>query len=420
MRDFTRLWRSFQFSYTVDGEERTISTRSTFDRTISITSLSLTCSKREDPPSRVKRTNVIKTEVFVGGPSGYAEKSPARIDILMPASGYHGLDHTSVDLRPVGLVGGAILKEAEIFDAVHTFRQTVVFSDEAFMAMLESFLPQTNTFIVTNGEIGFSLKELSAITGLPILRKLFEEFMPIDSVFEEQFEEFRLLYFQLVPFYNFVKEKEGLKVRCNSWQSGSFLSSNFFYSGESSESMIQEARAKSPGSKKISVMRENLKELYANTDAIYFDIALRRDLTVYLTYWLGEAVFVGGDGMHIRPHCIFLACQMTFGERLALVPALYFYLCIKLQAAAFLIQLVLPMNRLGFSQGVVGAPSSKVKRFGGLQDGRNAWAFYSAEDTTAMISYPELTTFRTASFTKWFVESFSVHRGLSKKELDVK
>ena len=67
--------------------------------------------------------------------------------------------------------------------------------------------------------------------------------------------------------------------------------------------------------------------------------------------------------------------------------------------------------QLGFSQGVVGAPSSKVKRFGGLQDGRNAWAFYSAEDTTALISYPELPTFRTAGFTKWFVESFSAYPG---------
>ncbi|XXG82678.1 hypothetical protein AAC387_Pa10g0578 [Persea americana] len=158
-------------------------------------SLSSTCSKREDPPSWVKRTNVIKTGVFVGGPFGFAKKSPARMDILMPASGYQGLDHPSVDLRPVGLgifkgdgnnwVSGAIMKEAEIFDLVRTFRQTVVFSDEAFMAMLESFLPQTNTFIVTNGEISFSLKELSAITKLPILGKLYEEFMHVDSVLGE-------------------------------------------------------------------------------------------------------------------------------------------------------------------------------------------------------------------------------------------
>ncbi|XXG85704.1 hypothetical protein AAC387_Pa11g0738 [Persea americana] len=37
-----------------------------------------------------------------------------------------------------------------------------------------------------------------------------------------------------------------------------------------------------------------------------------------------------------------------------------------------------------------------------------------------MIPYPELPTFRTAGFTKWFVESFLASRGLSKKELDVK
>ena len=76
--------------------------------------------------------------------------------------------------------------------------------------------------------------------------------------------------------------------------------------------------------------------------------------------------------------------------------------------------------QLGFSQCVVGVPSSMVKHFGGLQDGRNAWAFYSAEDTTAMISYPEFATFQTVGFTKWFVKCFSVYRGLSKKELDVK
>ncbi|KAJ8614973.1 hypothetical protein MRB53_021858 [Persea americana] len=69
---------------------------------------------------------------------------------------------------------------------------------------------------------------------------------------------------------------------------------------------------------------------------MHSDIALQRDLAVYLTYWLGEAVFAGGDGTHIKPHCIFPACQMAFGERLALVPALYSYLCTELQAAAFL------------------------------------------------------------------------------------
>ena len=62
------------------------------------------------------------------------------------------------------------------------------------------------------------------------------------------------------------------------------MSSNFFDNGESSKSTTQEAEAKNSGSNKVSAMRENLKELFANTDAIHSDIALWRDLVVYLTY----------------------------------------------------------------------------------------------------------------------------------------
>ena len=199
--------RCFQFSYSVDGKEKTIPTRSTFDCTISIMSLSPTCSKREDPPSWVKRTKMIKIGIFISGPSRYTEKLPSRIDMLIPPGGYQDSDHPSVDLRLVGFVifrgdgnnrvkpfrlrgrfsadldqtswtdhvlqaAGAILKETGILDGVHAFQETVISSDEAFMAILESFLPQTNTFIVTNGEIYFSLKGPIAIIGLPILETL--------------------------------------------------------------------------------------------------------------------------------------------------------------------------------------------------------------------------------------------------------
>ncbi|KAJ8619969.1 hypothetical protein MRB53_028498 [Persea americana] len=256
-------------------------------------------------------------------------------------------------------------------------------------------------------------------------------------------------------------------------------------------------------------MRENLKEFFANTDTIHSDIALRRDLTVYLTYWLElhAAAFLVRLGLpmnrvfsaHILYSCyvhhflgfhrlgaaqdddpfmIRLAKGKPVSESLLsghlrirrfwdvkmgqstmkFSPGLrkkafdfgvsrdstragsgrHYSLTNAKKAWLFNIrvgtmvcrrhlfvdiQLYVPSHfalQLGFSQGVVGAPSSKVKRFGGLQNGRNAWSFYSAEDTTAMIPYPELPTFRTAGFTKWFVESFSVYRGLSKKELDVK
>ncbi|KAJ8620220.1 hypothetical protein MRB53_028749 [Persea americana] len=160
--------------------------------------------------------------------------------------------------------------------------------------------------------------------------------------------------------------------------------------------MTQEARAKNLNSK-ISALRENLKRFFANTDAIHSDIVLQRDLAVYLTYWLGEA----GSGRHYfltnaeRSWLFNIRVgTMVYGRHLLVDIKLYV-------PSRFAMQ-------LGFSQGVVGAPSSKVKRFGGLQDGRNAWAFYSGEDTTAMISYSELPTFQTAGFTKWFVESLSV------------
>ena len=127
-------------------------------------------------------------------------------------------------------------------------------------------------------------------------------------------------------------------MKSSSWKSFGSSFPNFFYSRESSDSAAH--------SKKILAMQEELKDFFASTDTICSDIALRRDLAVYLTYWLGEAVFAGGDGTHIKTHCIFPACQMAFGERLALVPALYSYLCTELQAAAFLVRLGLPMNRV--------------------------------------------------------------------------
>ncbi|XXG62736.1 hypothetical protein AAC387_Pa05g1049 [Persea americana] len=379
--DSTYQRKCFHFSYIVDGERRNVSTRSTFDRTISIMCLSSTCLKREDPPSWVKRENVIKTGVFIGGPSGFAEKSPTHMDILMPASGYQGSDHLSVDLGPVGL-----------------------------------------------------------------------------GIFKGDGNN----WFLLVAFYDFLKEKEASKVRCSSWKSGSSLSlfSSFFDSGESSESTTQEAKAKNLDSKKISTMRETLKELFASTDAIDSNIALRRDLAVYLTYWLGKAIFAGGEaaafqvrlglpmnkdvemgqssvklspGLRKKAFDFGVSSDSTragSGRHYSLTNTEKMWLFnIHVGTMAYHRQLFVDIQpyvpsrfalQLGFSQGVVRAPLSKVRRFGGLQDGRNTWAFYSAEDTTAMISYPELPTFRTAGFTKWFVESFSVYRGLSKKELDVK
>ena len=87
-----------------------------------------------------------------------------------------------------------------------------------------------------------------------------------------------------------------------------------------------------------------MKNFFADTNVICPDIDLRRDLAIYLTYWLGEVVFVSRDGTHIRPHYIYSTCHMAFREQLALFYALYSYLCTELQAAALLVRLGLPMN----------------------------------------------------------------------------
>lgn len=78
--------------------------------------------------------------------------------------------------------------------------------------------------------------------------------------------------------------------------------------------MTREVRVKDPDSKKNSIKRKDLKNFFVDTKAIFPDIELRRDLVIYVTYSLSEVVFAGGDGMHIRLHCMYMACQTTFGE----------------------------------------------------------------------------------------------------------
>ena len=137
--------------------------------------------------------------------------------------------------------------------------------------------------------------------------------MTIDKALEEQSEEFRLLYFQLIAFYDFLKENEGSKVRSSSWRSLSPSFSNYFNNRETSDSITREAKAKYAGSKKTSVMCQDLRNFFVDTNAICIDIDLRRGLAIYLTYWWGEAVFASGNGTHIRSHSIYLIYHMACG-----------------------------------------------------------------------------------------------------------
>lgn len=43
---------------------------------------------------------------------------------------------------------------------------------------------------MTNGELGFFLREFKEITDLPIIGELYEEYVPLDSELEAESEEF--------------------------------------------------------------------------------------------------------------------------------------------------------------------------------------------------------------------------------------
>lgn len=64
-------------------------------------------------------------------------------------------------------------------------------------------LPQT-PFVTPNGEFGFSLKEIGEITGLPIMRSIYEEFFPMESELGGE-DEFRALFFQLATYFEYTR-----------------------------------------------------------------------------------------------------------------------------------------------------------------------------------------------------------------------
>lgn len=45
-------------------------------------------------------------------------------------------------------------------------------------AITECLWPVTNTFVTSNGKIGFSLKEIKEVTSLSILGELYEKYFP--------------------------------------------------------------------------------------------------------------------------------------------------------------------------------------------------------------------------------------------------
>lgn len=78
----------------------------------------------------------------------------------------------------------------------------------------------TNTFVAPNGELGFSLREMKEITGLPILGEIYEEYFPITSEIELESEEFRHCSFSYWPLLNIPKVAGIVLSQQNGMESG--------------------------------------------------------------------------------------------------------------------------------------------------------------------------------------------------------
>lgn len=88
------------------------------------------------------------------------------------------------------------LRTVSIYDAIWAFKDRLDLTDrEVMRAIVQCFWPATNTFVTPNGELGFSLRELKEIIGLPIVGEIYEEYFPVESEWEAETEEFRALLF---------------------------------------------------------------------------------------------------------------------------------------------------------------------------------------------------------------------------------
>ena len=64
---------------------------------------------------------------------------------------------------------------------------------------------------------------------------------------------------------------------------------------------------------------------------------------MYLAVWLSKVIFPIA-GREVQTGCIYPACKMAFGIKLALAPALVSYLCTELKVVGFLMQSAKPYN----------------------------------------------------------------------------
>lgn len=200
-------------------------------------------------------------------------------------------------------------------------------------AILECYWPATNSFVMPNCELGFSLRDMKEITGLPILGELYEEHVPQDSELAAESEEFWALLFLMTAFFEYTRDGHG-KPKYLRWYHGSGANEDHraechFFKGDGIYRKVKR-------DKNLFDVLENFKfylchDFLARKEKKFVGITRRFELALF-----EQVVFIGGGSKEIKATMIHPACRMTFGEMFTLALAIVLYLCSELQVVAFM------------------------------------------------------------------------------------
>lgn len=173
---------------------------------------------------------------------------------------------------------------------------------EVMLAILECYWPAINTFVMPNGKLGFSLREIKEITGLPILGELSKDYVSLDSEHAIESEDFWALFFLVMAFFEYTREGRD-KSKCLRWynESGTneeHRAENKLFNGDGVYRKVK--RDKNLSDVPVSFKFYQCRDFLARMDEKFVGITMRFKPTLYLTNWLREAIFFGGGGKEIR------------------------------------------------------------------------------------------------------------------------
>lgn len=86
--------------------------------------------------------------------------------------------------------------------AIRAMEYPLKFFGYAYASILETFCPASNTSFTLAEELAFALHEMELITGLPVSRDLYEEYIPPEEEFKQLKVKDREFYYLLVALFD--------------------------------------------------------------------------------------------------------------------------------------------------------------------------------------------------------------------------